>query len=216
LTLDPLEYRPPFCTEADEPVIEDCVSASTLMLTATETLGECLLDEHWQQKDLKHLRERMRNTLGPGKQHGGLTLNDADEMRRNVWPDLPQLRRWDAPNGTNLDLSFDELWDKLRNGCAALVIGNPIRVSDRSSPLRTKQTNDDYRHCVFVLFAEQARCWLMDPLGHGDYEGEWLPIQHLRAFAGEFGTPHDRGCAIVKRGAQSREARTARRLMVKP
>ena len=81
----------------------------------------------------------------------------------------------------------------------------PVKVTDRSSPLRSMQALDDYDHAVFVHTAKGERALVMDPLGRGWYQGQWVPKVDLRQFASRFttasGSPYR---AVVKRGERDR------------
>ena len=61
------------------------------------------------------------------------------------------------------------------------------------------QAKDDYDHAVFVHAARGERAFVMDPLGRGRYQGQWVPKADLRQFASPFttasGSPY---CAVVE------------------
>ena len=119
------------------------------------------------------------------------------------FPDLPPVPRPTAPVDP-LRLTFDELWPKLQAGHCAVLDGNPSKVEDPSSPLRSMQAKDDYDHAIFIHTARGERAFVMDPLGRGRYQGQWVSKVDLRQFASRFttasGSPF---CAIVKRGQES-------------
>ena len=73
------------------------------------------------------------------------------------------------------------------------------------------QAKDDYDHAVFVHAARGERAFVMDPLGRGRYQGQWVPKADLRQFASRFttslGSPY---CAVVKRGQESSVERVRR------
>jgi hypothetical protein len=112
-----------------------------------------------------------------------------------------------------LRLSFDELWASLEHGHCPVLDGNPAKVADKSSPLRSMQAKDDYDHAVFIHTARGERAFVMDPLGRGRYQGQWVPKADLRQFASRFataaGSPY---CAVVKRGQQSSVERVRRQV----
>jgi hypothetical protein len=99
----------------------------------------------------------------------------------------------------------------LQAGHCAVLDGNPKRVADMSSPLRSMQAKDDYDHAVFIHTARGERAFVMDPLGRGRYHGQWVPRIDLRQFASAFstasGSPY---CAVVRRGQQSSVERVRR------
>ena len=101
----------------------------------------------------------------------------------------------------------------LQAGHCAVLDGNPIGVKDSSSPLRSMQAQDDYAHAVFVHAARGGRAFVMDPLGRGRYQGQWVPKVDLSQFASRFttsfGSPY---CAVVKRGQESRVERVRRQV----
>jgi hypothetical protein len=198
-----MPYRSPFITETDEPRFTDCQFCSGLMLVAEWTAGEVIHDRHGNTLDaagLKRLRERIR--VLSGDTEGGASLEDLARGIARRFPDLPPLPRTTAPVEP-LRVSFDELWARLERGHCAVLNGNPVTVSDRSSLLRSMQAKDDYDHAVFVHAARSERAFVMDPLGRGRYQGQWVPKADLRQFASLFttasGSPY---CAVVRRGQE--------------
>jgi hypothetical protein len=103
----------------------------------------------------------------------------------------------DGPS--TLRLSFDELWARLEHGRCAVLDGNPIKVTDPGSPLRSMQAKDAYDHAVFIHTAKGDRAFVMDPLGRGRYDGRWVPKADLRQFASRFTTPRLAVCAVAAR-----------------
>jgi hypothetical protein len=206
-------YRAPFITETDEPAFTDCQFCSGLMLVAEWTSGEAIHDRHGNTLDavgLKRLRERIR--VLSSDTVGGASLEDLARGITRRFPDLPALPLTTAPDEP-LRLSFDELWTKLQAGHCTVLDGNPIKATDPKSPLRSMQAKDDYDHAVFVHAAKGERAFVMDPLGRGRYQGQWVPKVDLRQFASRFttsrGSPY---CAVVKRCEQSRVERVRRRM----
>jgi hypothetical protein len=66
------------------------------------------------------------------------------------------------------------------------------------------QAKDDYDHAVFFHSARGERAFVMDPLGRGRYQGQWVPKTDLCQFASRFTTASDSPyCAVVKRGEQA-------------
>jgi hypothetical protein len=61
--------------------------------------------------------------------------------------------------------------------------------------------------------ASGERAFVMDPLGRGRYQGQWVPKVDLRQFASRLttasGSPY---CAVVKRGEQSGVERLRREM----
>lgn len=179
---DPAVFRPPFVTEVDEPVHDDCVVASGLMLVSDWTLGQVTDAPRGPvqtKRQLKRTREGMRDHLSGDKQRGGLTPADLVEMVRETWPSLPTLR---TPLWT-----WDELWDSLSHGRRVALWGNPADVRKPASPLRRWTHDDDFGHCIRVGPSRQragrSEAWVMDPLGEGRYKGQWVGRAQLRQFA---------------------------------
>ncbi len=75
------------------------------------------------------------------------------------------------------------------------------------------QAKDDYDHAVFVHAARGERAFVIDPLGGGRYQGQWVSKADLRQFASRFqtasGSPY---CAVVPRGEQSSVERLRREM----
>ena len=208
-----MPYRSPFITETDEPAFTDCQFAAGLMLVAEWTSGETILDRHGNTLDavgLKRLPERIR--VLSGDTEGGASLEDLARGVARRFPDLPPLPRTTAAVEP-LRLSFDELWAKRQAGHCAVLNGNPVKVADPKSPLRSMQARDDYDHAVFVHTARGERAYVMDPLGRGGFQGQWVPKADLRQFASQFattaGSPY---CALVRRGQQSSVERVRRQV----
>ena len=198
-----MTYRSPFITETNEPAFTDCQTCAGLMLVAEWTAGEAILDRRGNTLDamgLKRLRERIRSLSGT---ESGASFEDLARGIARRFADLPALPRTTAP-GEPLRLSFDELWAGLQAGHCAALDGNPSRVTDPRSPLRSMQGKDDYDHAVFIHAAKGERAFVMDPLGLGRYHGQWVPKADLRQFASRFTTPTGSPyCAVVERGEQS-------------
>jgi hypothetical protein len=208
-----MPYRSPLITETDEAKLTDCQFASGLMLVAEWTTGEAIHDRHGNTLDakgLKLLRERVR--VLSGDTLGGASLEDLASGIARRFPDLPPLPRTTAPVHP-LRLSFDELWARLKAGHCAVLNGNPVMVAGLKSPLRSMQAKDDYDHAVFVHAARGERAFVMDPLGRGRYQGQWVAKAELRQFASRFTTPSGSPyCALVKRGQQSPVERVRRQV----
>jgi hypothetical protein len=208
-----MAYRSPFITETNEPAFTDCQFASGLMLVADWTDGEAVHDEHGNTLDAKGLmalRERIR--VLSGDVEGGASLEDLARGTARRFPELPLLPPTTAPDDP-LRLRFDELWVKLQGGHCAVLDGNPIKVQNPTSTLRSMQAKDDYDHAVFIHTARGERAFVMDPLGRGSYLGQWVAKTELRQFASRFttasGSPY---CAAVKRGEESSVERVRRQV----
>ncbi len=101
----------------------------------------------------KRLRERIR--VLSGDTEGGASLEDLARGIARRFPELPPLPRTTAPSDPPV-LSFDELWVRLEHGHCAVLDGNPVKVADPKSPLRSMQVKDDYDHAVFVHTARAS------------------------------------------------------------
>ena len=147
-----------------------------------------------------------------GDTAGGASLEDLARGIARRFPKLPPLPRTTAPIDPPV-LSFDELWVRLEHGHCTVLNGNPVNVADPKSPLRSMQVKDDYDHAVFVHTASGERALVMDPLGRGRYQGQWITKVDLRQFASRFvtasGSPY---CAVVKRAQVSSVERLRREM----
>ena len=137
------------------------------------------------RKGLRRLRERIRVLSGDIK--GGASLEDLARGIARRFPDLPPLPRTTAPVDP-LRLSFDELWTQAPDRSLRRPGRQPEQGRGPSSPLRSMQVKDDYDHAVFVHTAKGDRAFVMDPLGRGRYQGQWVSKVDLRQFASRFTT----------------------------
>lgn len=198
--IEPGSYRPPFVTETDEARWDDCGPCSFLMLAATWTLGEVLHRPNGDHWNLKRLRERLRNHLPADRQAGYTDMGDARAYLKAEWPFL------------DLPLSRGDWWGilaDLRSGeYAAVAQGNPSGAP-ADSPLRRWTGNDDFGHFIYLDRADPDRgIFVMDPLGRGDYRGQWVPTSHVRDYAKDGVV----SVVLVPRGGETAEARTRRRM----
>jgi hypothetical protein len=165
-----------FVTQTDQrgPWI-DCAWASLAMLLQRAT-GE----EH----DRRDLRAASGDTVG------GSTLADLARGAGSVGYKL----RWSGGDaGARDDMTFDQLLERLTRG-GAVVNGTYANLPDhytrwdRSFAAR----GADSGHSLYVDRYDPAtdRVFIMDPLGRGDYAGEWLAARDLRAFAWTDGSGH--------------------------
>lgn len=207
--LDVNDYRPPFITETDELQWDDCTVCSTLMATAAATTGETVTRQNWtvmNRTELKALRERIRNHLGPGNQTGGTTMADMRVAFGIEYPWLPQIPSYEYQDNT-----WQECKQKLLDGWGGVYMGNPSLVQNESSKLRRWTISDNFGHAIWVDRARKAangvvEFLVMDPLGRGIYDGDWVPENELK----EFTWPYNGSFVYVtlfKRGAWNMEAR---------
>lgn len=183
--LDISNYVPPFVTETDELRWDDCTVCSTLMATASATLGETVSNRNWStmsKAELKVLRERIRNHLGPGNQTGGTDIADMRKAFGIEYPWLPQIPSYEEQKNT-----WDEAKAKLLDGWGGIYMGNPNNVEDTGSKLRRWTISDNFGHAIWVDRARKAvdgsiEFYVMDPLGRGSYNGDWVPEIDLKQF----------------------------------
>ena len=198
---DPKRYRPPFVTETDEARWDDCMVCSILMAIAAWTLGETVMGSDWRPlnaKELKRLREKLRNHLPSDKQAGALTFSDARDFVEKEWPWLPPIEFWDVTKRT-----WPQVVKMLGDGWVGVAAGNPQDVTDPKSKLRRWTTNDRFAHVIYLDRTGNGgtEAYVMDPLGHGDYDGEWVPSLQVRQFVGKDGPVVK--VAMFERGSQS-------------
>ena len=182
---DPKRYRPPFVTETDEARWDDCMVCSILMATAAWTLGETVMGNDWRPlnaRELKRLREKLRNHLPADKQAGALTFADARDFVEEEWWYLPPVEFWDVTERT-----WPQVVAMLGDGWVGVAAGNPQDVTDPASKLRRWTTNDRFAHVIYLdrTGTGGTETYVMDPLGKGAYDGEWVPTAEVHQFVGK-------------------------------
>jgi hypothetical protein len=202
LSHDPNDYVPPQVTETwGEQQFNDCTWASGYALVDIWTTGAVTRDRNWRpfgQARLKGEREALREASGDLL--GGSTLDDLARGIAAYWPDLPRLRR--STNGGGVG-DFAAMWEALMGDESVLLQGNPSRIPNQQSFLRTAQGNDDYDHSILVVRSREDAGLVMDPLRPWTAKPRWVPKAELRQFASRFRTAQGEPYyAIVKRGAQ--------------
>ena len=165
-------YRPEFVTETDERPWQDCLWAS----------GAMLLDK-WTNGDVTRAHQQLRSLAGD---HGGSRLADLGVAYAQLGIDL----RFSPDGGERI--TWPDLLRRLESGAGAVVLGDDADLPrwygrwDRAFWTLTKEeTADKDNHAVYVerYDRKRGRVWLMDPLGRGDWKGEWIGIGALRRFA---------------------------------
>jgi hypothetical protein len=212
--LDVNDYRPPFITETDELLWDDCTVCSTLMASASATSGETVSRRDWSEMgraELKALRERIRNYLGPDNQTGGTTMADMRVAFAKEYSWLPQIPSYEYQKNT-----WAECRSKLLNGWGGVWMGNPSLVSNQNSKLRRWTINDDFGHAIWVDRARKSSTGeveflVMDPLGRGTYDGDWVPEDELKEFTWIYAGSYVY-VTLFKRGAWNAEARATESL----
>lgn len=98
------------------------------------------------------------------------------------------------PGAGNANISWGQLLTHLRGGGGAVVCGNYGAAGFRNSKgwgawtsstglrINRWQPGGTFGHAVYVGQAGQDDVLLMDPLGHGDYRGDRIPIAALWDF----------------------------------
>ena len=165
-------YRPEFVTQTDERPWQDCLWAS----------GAMLLDK-WTNGDVTRAHQQLRSLAGD---HGGSRLADLGVAYARLGIDL----RFSPDGGERI--TWPDLLRRLESGAGAVVLGDDADLPrwygrwDRAFWTLTKEeTADKDNHAVYVerYDRKRGRVWLMDPLGRGDWKGEWIGIGALRRFA---------------------------------
>lgn len=200
------KYQPIQVTETDEIRWDDCRVCSALMLVQAWTLGSVVMNpsgRYYGLKQIKVFREGMRNKLPADRQVGGLGPQDTKQMIAKTWPWLPPVQQ--------PVLDFDVLWNRLANGFAYSVSGNPSDVKRELSKLRKWTINDDFGHEVFALRLnnDKTRVHIFDPLAPAGHKGSWVPKSEFRQFL-YMRDGNVLYCTQVKIGDQSPERRMQR------
>jgi hypothetical protein len=203
-SLDIKNYRPPFVTETDEMAWDDCTVCATLMGTATATKGETVARRDWSPMNpdqLKVLRERIRNHLGPAKQKGSTTMADMRKAFGIEYPWLHEIPYYDEQNNTWLKL----VSTLLSFAGGAVILGNPADVKNPDSKMKRWTTNDNFGHAMWADHARKlpdgtVQFFIMDPLGRGDYDGEYIVAEEVHQFLWTYGGSYVKA-TIFPRGA---------------
>jgi hypothetical protein len=177
-SVNPALYYPRFVTETDEPTPwDDCRVCALIHLQDYHTAGAITTLPNgvpMTKAQRRALRIRLRATLGPRFAEGGLRVEHAIAMSRAMWPWLPPIRQF---SGT-----FDEMWEKLQNGWAFSISGNPSEVRDRASRFRRWTVDDNFGHEIVAARAT-SNVFIIDALGRGGYRGEREAKADLRQYA---------------------------------
>ncbi|HEY4190057.1 MAG TPA: hypothetical protein VGM28_06535, partial [Candidatus Limnocylindrales bacterium] len=173
-------YRPPFVTQTDVHPTNDCLWASGAMLL-----------EKWTNGDLHPTHQRLRALSGD---KGGSNLADLKDAYKRLGINLKF-----SPNGGER-ITFAGLLRRLAHGAGAVVLGSDAKLprwygrwdygfwnvtkAERKAA-RKKKKHVDTGHAIYVERYDRrhGRVWIMDPLAHGDWHGEWISIWALRKFA---------------------------------
>jgi hypothetical protein len=168
-------YHPRFVTETDERPMIDCLWASGAMLIAK-----------WTNGDIHPTHQRLRSLSGDRTR--GSNLDDLKIAYRKLGINLKF-----SPDGGNR-ITFSGLLRRLAHGAGAVVLGDYSQLPryygrwDYGFWTLTKKERKKHRsadnHAMYVerFDRRRGRVWLMDPLGRGNYHGEWLSVYSLRRF----------------------------------
>lgn len=162
-------YRPTFVTETDTHPWTDCLWAS----------GAMLLDK-WTAGGTAITRRELR-LLWDGHS-GGAALGDLRVAYAKLGIDLEF-----SPDG-GARITWPQLLDRLEHGAGAVLLGHDSKLPrwyGRWDVSFWQGLGQDDHHAVYIegYDRKHGRVWLMDPLGRGDWQGEWISVLALRQFA---------------------------------
>ncbi len=163
------DYQPTFVTETDTHPWTDCLWASGAMLLDKWTNGE------------GRLGRRALRALS-GDLAGGSSLSDLRAAYATLGVDLAF-----SPDG-GTTITWPMLLSRLEQGAGAVLLGDASQLPrwfGRWDPAFWKATGDKDNHAVYIERYDRrhGRVWLMDPLGSGDWRGEWISVAALRKYA---------------------------------
>ncbi len=203
--MDYAHYRPPFVTETDEPNWDDCGPCAVLMAVACWTMGEVVTHTDgsvYNKDELKRLREKMRNHLPITKQRGYTTMADAQVYVEAEWPRLPA---WPLYDERGEERVWSQMIQDLSQGYVGVALGNPSNVQNPNSDFRRWTNDDHFEHFVTFVDIRGTDIYVMNPLGNGNYDGAWVPMQECKQFTDTYtsaGREIVKVC-MVERGQQS-------------
>lgn len=180
-------YIPAFETQRDENAPTpwtNCNPASAAMLVDLWTYGRI------NTSDVA-LRRASPIPLNVGMNFAAVSAAIA-----KLFPELGALRYSERDGSGNANLSWGQLLTHLRSGGGAVVCGvyggndavgnskgwGDWKTVDSGLLIRRWQPSGTFGHAVFVCDAGDTDVLLMDPLGHGDYAGDRIPIAALWSF----------------------------------
>ena len=162
-------YHPAFVTETDTRPWQDCLWAS----------GAMLLDKWTNGRDVVS-RQALRRLSGDT--HGGSTLADL----RTAYAKLGIALAYSPDGGATI--TWRTLLSRLEHGAGAVLLGDDSKLPrwyGRWDPPFWRATDEGDNHAVYIerYDRKRGRVWLMDPLGRGDWAGEWISVKALKAYA---------------------------------
>jgi hypothetical protein len=162
-------YRPAFVTETDVRPWKDCLWAS----------GAMFLDK-WTNGRLKLTHQELR--AASGDTSGGSQFRDLRKALAKY-----DFRLKYSPDGGD-PVTWGQLLRRLEKGAGAVILGDDgdlPRWYGRWDYAFWKKKGKRDNHAVYIerYDRKRGRVWLMDPLGRGDWQGEWIPVWAIQAFA---------------------------------
>ena len=159
-------------------------------------------------------RHHLAETLEPGPETSDRGYDPIDVLRavQRRDPSFPEVASWDNPNKL-LSIDFSEFKRRVIGGEVGILQGNPIKISDRTSPLVHNVPND-IGHAIAILDGDANGTFVMDPMGQpvGSYDGDRVPWVDLKDFASAFSGDGFIFCSLVERGSLREAAEAQRKL----
>ncbi len=161
-------YRPAFVTETDTRPWNDCLWASGAMLIDRWTNGATTIS-HGALRKL-------------AREEGSSALPDLQRAYARLGVGLVF-----SPNG-GARITWGQLLRRLETGAGAVLLGDDSKLPrwyGRWDYSFWKATDKGDDHAVYIerYDRKRGRVWLMDPLGRGDWHGEWISVRALRTYA---------------------------------
>lgn len=190
-------YRAEFVTQTDEHPWNDCLWASAAMLLDKWTNGQ-VIRTHQQLRALSgdrtagstfedlHVAFAKLGFQVPDNR-AGMRLSWGEllsRLRRGagavVLGDYGQLPAWYG----RWDHGFWKRGQPLTRKQKLAAKAAAAAAKAAGKPLKEVEKPDD-NHAVYIerYDARRGRVWLMDPLGRGDWQGEWISVWALKRFA---------------------------------
>ena len=161
-------YKARFVTQTDQRPFVDCLWAS----------GAMLLDK-WTNGEERITHQRLRALSGD--RTGGSQFRDM----RIAFQKLGYPFKY-SPDGGD-PMTWSQLLTRLGKGAGAIVLGDYHdlpRYFGRWDYAFWKKKGKKDNHALYVerYDRKRGRVWLMDPLGRGDWQGEWISVWALQRF----------------------------------
>jgi hypothetical protein len=189
-------YRAEFVTQTDERPWKDCLWSSAAML----------LDK-WTNGDVIRTHQQLRRLSGDA--HGGSDFEDLHVAFAKLGFKVPDNRAGDRLSWGRLlsrlrrgagaiilgdygdlpawygrwDYGFWKGTPQTKAQAKALKTLRHHASKQAKAKARKKLRPDNHAVYVERYDRRHGRVWLMDPLGRGDWHGEWIPVSALKRFA---------------------------------